>query len=164
MPQLRVLYRIDPSAELVREGDSRGGTALGERGRPLDLLTDPKANGVHPEPEGSEALEQLVRQQRELLRPRGRGHENGQDAAAQRTRLGAAGDAVSEEASPGVAVDGDARMLCRHDSCSVEQLAQSLRAGAGLHEARGTLRGACVNRCLRPRADQSGGAVLLGGR
>jgi hypothetical protein len=57
LPQLWVLYRIDPSAELAREGNSRGGTALGERGRPLDLLTNPEANGVHPEPERREALQ-----------------------------------------------------------------------------------------------------------
>jgi hypothetical protein len=88
--------------------------------RALDLLADPELDRAYPEPERGEPLQELRRQQRKLLRPRRRRDVDDEHAAAERTGLGSLGDAIAQQTTPSVPVDGDASVLRRDDASSVQ--------------------------------------------
>jgi hypothetical protein len=120
LAQLRIFHGLDALSQLGRQRRARGRAALqARRGRALDLLPHPEAHGGDAKVERLEALEQFVRQERQLLRPRRRGHVDGQDSARQPARLGAARHAVTQQTSPGVAVDGDLAALGGDDAGAV---------------------------------------------
>jgi hypothetical protein len=149
LAQLRIFHGLDALSQLGWQGRPRGRAALCARGRgALDLLPHAEAHRGDAKVERLEALQQFVREQRQLLRPRRRSHVDGQDSARQRARLGAARHAVSQQAPPGVAVDRDLAALGRDDARAVEQLSEHLRARARLHPSRGALRPRRVNRSM----------------
>jgi hypothetical protein len=121
LAQLRIFDGFDALCQLGRQGRARGRATLRARGRgALNLLSHAEAHRRDAKVERLQPLQQLVREQRQLLRPRRRRHVDGQDSARQRARLGAASHPVTQQAPPGVAVDRDLAALGRDDAGAVE--------------------------------------------
>jgi len=122
----------------------------------MNLLAHAKAHRLDAQLQRLQAFEELIREQRQLLRPGRRSHVDGEHPAAQPARLGATRHAIAHQAAPGIAIDRHPAALGRNHARPVEQLPEHLRTGVALHQPSGTSGRERVKR----RRDDARAAVL----
>jgi len=136
--EVRVVDAGQPLLDVRRQrrgGRDRLGLWPRGRGRRFDAA-GAEADRAGADPSLGEASQDLGAEQRQLLRPNRRLHDDGQHAVAQRAWKRARGDALADHLRPGHPIDGQPRAP-RH--CLVrgrEQRADELRLALGFAAAR----------------------------
>lgn len=141
--QRRVLHLLQARRRVCGQLDGSRDTARWGLLRALGHCAGAEPNRADPEPALPEPVHDLVRQERQLLRPHRRGHHDGEHATVEVTGRAALSDAVAGNFSPGLVIQGHARASRGRVPGLCQELTEWLRpllAGRGApHHGRGKL-------------------------